>query len=380
MWKLNPNDKNAEDYFQRLVQPKLKKMFNLDGTIKITYHKQRSTKTPFAGTNLSNELTLDIVEELIVSRPKKISYLNKEILKNIFNPTTNIHDYLAKINLIEKKEKQIEKERKKGNTPAGLTTNEKNIIDRYRKEIEAINVIFDYDSVINSSTGIGYNLAKLLNINTCTYCNRIYNLTVTKNNKEVGIRPQFDHWFPRSKYPLLSLSYYNLIPSCYLCNSSLKGDTDFTLRKNIHPYIIKNAGFRFCFNVNDLDKWDFNLSIVVNDDYKRVFQNKVEDTLKIFAINEISNAHSYFELKDIMDKFPDYDSTYVEELFNVMKDIRPSKEDIYRCIFGTALLPCDHLNRPFSKMTYDILDQLELLESLNLLRHRKKRKIVLFIP
>ncbi|MFT4170414.1 MAG: hypothetical protein QM653_14950 [Dysgonomonas sp.] len=376
MWQLKPNDKKAEEYFQRLVLPKIRKMFNNDGTINETYHKQRSTKTIFKGTNLVNVISLKSVEELIISRPKKISHLNKEILRKIFNITTNIHDYINKIKAIEKKEQNINK----GNLTVSLTSDEKSLIDNYRKEIDAINILFDYDTVINNNSGIGYDLAKTLNINTCTYCNRMYTLTVTKNNKTVGIRPQFDHWFPRSIYPLLALSYYNLIPSCNLCNSSLKGQTDFALKKYLHPYIIKNTGFNFRFEVNDFDKWDFKLSVVINDDCKKAFQHKVEQTLNIFALREISSAHSPFELKDIMDKFPNYDTTYIENIFQMMKDINPKIEDVYRCIFGTAILPCDYLNRPFSKMTYDILDQLELLDNLNVFVHRKKRKKKLVLP
>src|SRR5690606_32118753 len=33
-----------------------------------------------------------------------------------------------------------------------------------------------------------------------------------------------DHLLPQSEYPYLSLSLFNLVPSCYSCNSKLKND------------------------------------------------------------------------------------------------------------------------------------------------------------
>ena len=61
------------------------------------------------------------------------------------------------------------------------------------------------------------------------------------------MRPQFDHWFPKKKYPLLAISFYNLIPCCTYCNSSVKGDIEFAnnLRTedgaDIEGYIRKSA-------------------------------------------------------------------------------------------------------------------------------------------
>ncbi len=77
-----------------------------------------------------------------------------------------------------------------------------------------------------------YDLASKLQVNVCPYCN--INSTFTIEN---GTRPEFDHFYDKTTYPILSLSFYNLIPSCHICNSSLKGDKNFSLKTHIHPYI-----------------------------------------------------------------------------------------------------------------------------------------------
>ncbi|NNN79651.1 hypothetical protein [Vibrio sp. 11-4(1)] len=70
----------------------------------------------------------------------------------------------------------------------------------------------------------------------CFYCN---------NNKldivgyENGIEKLFldlDHFYLKSKYPYLALSFFNLIPCCGLCNSTVRGNVDFNTETHINPY------------------------------------------------------------------------------------------------------------------------------------------------
>jgi hypothetical protein len=67
----------------------------------------------------------------------------------------------------------------------------------------------------------GYDLAALLDTRACVYCNRQYTLTVVAMDEIT--RPEFDHFYSQSEHPLLALSFYNLIPSCHICNATLKG-------------------------------------------------------------------------------------------------------------------------------------------------------------
>lgn len=65
-----------------------------------------------------------------------------------------------------------------------------------------------------------YWLQRQLGVKICPYCNRMYTTTLFGEDK---IRPDFDHFYPKSKYPYLSVSLFNLIPSCSMCNKR-KGD------------------------------------------------------------------------------------------------------------------------------------------------------------
>lgn len=61
-------------------------------------------------------------------------------------------------------------------------------------------------------------------IKTCVYCNAQYAIT-TEEFEENGVWKrmgtyQFDHRMPKSVFPFLSTSYYNLQPSCPTCNQT----------------------------------------------------------------------------------------------------------------------------------------------------------------
>ncbi|TCL67476.1 hypothetical protein EV196_10232 [Mariniflexile fucanivorans] len=41
------------------------------------------------------------------------------------------------------------------------------------------------------------------------------------------IKPELDHYYPKSLYPYFGVSFYNLIPSCQSCNGlGVKGEND----------------------------------------------------------------------------------------------------------------------------------------------------------
>jgi len=59
------------------------------------------------------------------------------------------------------------------------------------------------------------------------------------------MRPPLDHFYPRSRYPFLGTSFYNLIPSCHQCNSSVKGAKNPLDENLTHPYDIDETDIRF---------------------------------------------------------------------------------------------------------------------------------------
>lgn len=243
-----------------------------------------------------------------------------------------------------------------------LSLTDKTLISKYEVSKKLLK-IFDYEKILSQSKHKSYNLATVLDRYTCTYCNRLYTNTVITqaekgkrpNDDNRITRPQFDHWFAHSVYPLLGISFYNLIPSCSVCNSSVKGDEVFNLEQYVHPYMQDPTQvFSFSFNHKDLK----NLNVKIN--VKK--GSKMANHLNAFKINEVYNAHSAMELKDLLDLKYKYTDDYIHTLFNDTFDaIEVSQEEIYRMVFGTEQLEKNYHRRPFSKFKHDILKELMLI-------------------
>jgi len=104
-----------------------------------------------------------------------------------------------------------------------------------KNEIIEINKIFNYDNFIKVKKRKydAYDLVISVNINVCPYCNRQFINTIKPTVTKGGTRPTLDHFLLKSEYPYLALSFWNLVPSCYSCNSQLRTIRDIGL----HPYL-----------------------------------------------------------------------------------------------------------------------------------------------
>lgn len=227
---------------------------------------------------------------------------------------------------------------------------------------KVLETIMGYTAVFDSaSKSTAFWLAKAVGKNTCVYCNRQYVFTVEKGDgavKEERIaRPVFDHWFAKSKHPLLSLSLFNLIPSCSICNSSVKGSDEYSLATHIHPYVHEDGHPDFSFKVSAAAKKDVMWDVVLD----AAPGSKEERTIQDLCLNEQYTMHGRTEVNDLMAFKQKYPTGYLKQLMtDVLKDAVKNGhiltiEEVYRMLFGTELKENKYLDRPLSKMKYDIL-------------------------
>ncbi|RAJ11709.1 hypothetical protein [Arenibacter echinorum] len=233
----------------------------------------------------------------------------------------------------------------------------------YSKYLTELLRIIDYDTFSNKKKNSDYDtyrLAQNLNINTCTYCNRLYTKTVVNTidkGKVVKLtRPTFDHWFPQSKNPLLGLSFYNLIPSCTVCNSSLKGSVDMTLDQYLHPYIDCDINFQFSYKLKAIDQNEFTITNIGDD-----LNSRSKNTSDFFKLKEIYETH-LDEIDDLVKIKKAYSVTYLKNLKDLfMESNQLSNEEIYRLAFGTEINELKFDRRPLSRMKRDLLIELGII-------------------
>lgn len=229
--------------------------------------------------------------------------------------------------------------------------------------IKDLKRLFDYDWFTDKGNKHydAYKLSEALNRGTCTYCNRAYTSTVIlEANGQCITRPTLDHWYPKAEFPLLAVSFQNLIPSCNSCNSSIKGTIQLNLTDHIHPYldVTQNEEFQFgYFYSTALDKY----RIFVNDVPTK--GSKSTNTLKAMFVDEIYNVH-HAELRELLLTKRNYSKSYIKKMHNLLGQ-KLTKGEVYRILFGVYYEKKDFHKRPLSKFKYDILNQLGMLSDMD---------------
>ena len=219
---------------------------------------------------------------------------------------------------------------------------------------EQVSKAFDYNGRISRNKTNAYKLAHLIGTRTCVYCNRIYSFTIEDNNGESISRPDFDHWLPKEKHPLLSMSFFNLIPSCPICNRSIKLRNEFVYGEHVQPYS-SSKDMEACFQYEPRPKRNWTLKLVGGTKQEK-------QTAKILKTEEVYQPYADGEVKDILD-FAYYNPPqYLQELRELILRAYGgtiSKEQAYRIAFGTELDSAFFPDRPLSKLKYDVLSQLQ---------------------
>ena len=244
-----------------------------------------------------------------------------------------------------------------------------------KKQLVSLEDTFNYDN-FRSRTKYGpYTIAHKLGLNTCPYCNRQY--TFTLDPKVGKVRPEFDHFYNRATYPYLALSFYNLVPSCNICNSRLKGSENFCITSHIHPYLedfIEDAKFRIeletggkagikkivgdgdvDFFYGSLNSFKIKLKIANPTTEKHVRINK---NIEVFKLEELYNQHKDYVI-EIVQKVIVYNNTYVSELAKQFPGLFHDEEDVIRMAFANYITSEELPKRVLSKLTKDILEDLK---------------------
>lgn len=296
---------------------------------------------------LNDDLLLEV---LVCGSPEEISAINLDFWKHIF-PGLEYHSCIEIAN------------KKKDN----LIADEKLFYPVIKSKIDALENIFNYSGWFDvskpSSYYSAYHLATYLNLRSCVYCNRTYALTHFKMENGVKggklLRPQFDHWFPQEHFPLLALSFFNLVPSCSICNSSVKGRKKFSLSEYVHPYvdnITDSILFSFKYR-SSIDTVKVELTAV---NYDASLQQRIDNTLVDFHLEEMYEAHEP-ELLDLIKLKQAYSENYLKTLRSAFPGLKLTDNEMYRLAFGVELDPKEFQKRPFSKFKYDILKELKVI-------------------
>lgn len=199
--------------------------------------------------------------------------------------------------------------------------------------------------------------AKYLNVKSCPYCNMHYTLYAEKNGgTEKLAKFQFDHFYPKDSYPILSMSLYNLIPSCNICNHAKSTKT--TLSLDFHPYhsdISKKFKFRLNNPINlylgQHKKDIIDIDLVANGLNS---QQDVDAFSDAFNLKVLYQRHRDVA-QEVFDKAYEYPYYSNPDNFKWLSNCQP--DYIKRLWMGTYISEQDIHKRPMTKFIQDLWEQ-----------------------
>lgn len=230
--------------------------------------------------------------------------------------------------------------------------------------------IFDYEDFSRSEgCWSAYDLVFNLNVKVCPYCNRSYVTTLKREGKKT--RAVLDHYYAKALYPYLSLSLYNLIPSCYVCNSSFKGEIDFYKDEAVHPYseeFLSIAQFKTNFKGTKPFDYkyllglsnDFTLNLEIADTTDDLLASKIKKSIETFALEDIYNMHKDV-VKDLIRNFIVNNDSRIQEIATNYPNLFNDKKEVIQLLYLNYIEDEKLGERPFSKLTKDICQEFGIL-------------------
>jgi hypothetical protein len=208
-----------------------------------------------------------------------------------------------------------------------------------------------------------------LNIQVCPFCNREY---IFKFEDEINNKPRMlaslDHYYDKDTYPFLSISIFNLIPCCHICNSKFKHTKNFYNQKHLHPYEDSfNEKAKFSQFFNDVDSENKKFSLLSKERISLTLKPlndkdiATQNTIDTFRLQTLYQEHKDIVL-ELIQKREIYPDSYIDDLFHQYEGtLFKNREDVLRHITGGYIEDKDINKRPLSKLIKDISEELDLI-------------------
>lgn len=233
------------------------------------------------------------------------------------------------------------------------------IIRKRKKKL--LSEAFQYENL--SKRKVLNTILQLMDVPVCPYCNRQYTFTLASGKS----RPQMDHYYPRDLYPYLAVSLYNLVPCCAVCNTA-KGPLDTIKDPILYPY---DEGFSydmgFQIEAEDGIKWvnilhdgtgEFSLKVEKKRQIPLKKEAVVKNQMEVLHLDELYDMHKDY-IRDILRRQAMYMPERINDLYTHFAHLFRSREELEHVLSGTDTDERGWGKRTLSKLTYDIVKQLE---------------------
>lgn len=232
--------------------------------------------------------------------------------------------------------------------------------DKYGKEQVKYEAKEPWKTIYNKyakliSNKVNIKLVQKYNIKCCPYCNENY-----IHNREKNSMAELDHFYPRCKYPMFAICLYNLVPSCSTCNR-IKSKNDIKVSPHNHKYNFSELKLSYePLSMNYLNNDD---DIEIKFTFKNEqgqFSQDMKTNLSEMRIEESYKAHRDY-VREILKKALIYDDSVKNSLLRNYPELFHDEEELTQIIFGNYISEDALLKRPLSKLTMDLLSELNII-------------------
>lgn len=213
-----------------------------------------------------------------------------------------------------------------------------------------INFIFNYKGfnegtkLINGGKWNRHQFITSLRVKVCPYCNRQYITSYEGEADSMKTTADADHYYPKVEYPILQMNIFNLIPSCSVCNSRMKGTKN---KKHLYPY--EDPSDSLIFKI-PLEVGERVLEITIDTKSRE----RAEASVEVFKLNKVYQAHldEASEVKKYAEEYFEFGDKVYEATHGLSVPF-----DIFSTWF--SFMGKDISSEPLIKLRQDVFKQIE---------------------
>ena len=199
-----------------------------------------------------------------------------------------------------------------------INANGRTVFNNLGKKVVAI---FNYDNYRSSSNCIdNLRMMGIIFRSPCPYCNcdsmDIIEYDDLNGDQSEQALLDLDHFFPKSKFPFLAVSIFNLVPSCHNCNGRIKRDIEFRLETHIHPFLESfEDHFTFFLETPYYDG-------INQEELEIVYKNRIHSTFPPNSITDLRLISRYHSTRP--------------ELYRMLRWLSTDRYQLLANLFGDA--------------------------------------------
>lgn len=211
-------------------------------------------------------------------------------------------------------------------------------------------------------------IIRKVGIKTCVYCNAQYAIT-THDGEPLY---QLDHCYPKSLYPYLCTSFFNLQPCCGSCNQRKSnadmrhGDYNVSIWRekddNVEDYFhfhIEDASLS-TYLITEKKSGILDLQLLTEDNASADLQSLLDDYKRIFRIEGLYKEHRDVAEELIWKKYA-YSDEYIASLKSAFSEyFNGFESELPRLLYGNYMGKEDVYKRTLAQLSQDIAEQIHL--------------------